>query len=37
LLLHFGLATPLALAGALVLFGTLACVVHPAAGGTVKH
>lgn len=36
LLLHFGLAAPLALAGALVLFGTLACVAHPAASGTVK-
>ena len=36
LLLHVGLAAPLALAGALVLGGTLACTVHPAANGIVK-
>jgi uncharacterized membrane protein YoaK (UPF0700 family) len=30
LLLQVGLAAPLALAGALVLFGTLACAMHPA-------
>ncbi len=36
LLLNVGLAAPLALAGALVLVGTLACVAHPAASGAVK-
>lgn len=36
LLLNVGLAAPLALAGALVLFGTLACMAHPAAGGIVR-
>jgi len=36
LLLHFGLYAPLALAGALVLFGTLLCVANPAANATIK-
>jgi uncharacterized membrane protein YoaK (UPF0700 family) len=36
LLLHFGLYAPLAFAGALVLFGTLVCVTHPAAANLVR-
>jgi uncharacterized membrane protein YoaK (UPF0700 family) len=35
LLLQVGLAAPLALAGALVLFGTLACAMHPASARVV--
>jgi uncharacterized membrane protein YoaK (UPF0700 family) len=35
LMLHVGIAAPLALAGALVLFGTLACVAHPASAKLV--
>lgn len=35
LLLHIGLAVPLALAGALVLFGTVAFALHPASARTV--
>jgi hypothetical protein len=34
-LLHVGLAAPLVLAGALVLFGTIACSIHPAANRLV--
>jgi uncharacterized membrane protein YoaK (UPF0700 family) len=36
LLLQIGLAVPLALAGALVLGGTLACAIHPASARLVK-
>lgn len=36
LLLHVGIAAPLALAGALVLFGTLACSTHPASARLVS-
>ncbi|MDB5723709.1 MAG: hypothetical protein JWQ16_463 [Novosphingobium sp.] len=35
LLLHVGLAAPLALASALVLFGTLGCTLHPASSRTM--
>jgi uncharacterized membrane protein YoaK (UPF0700 family) len=35
LLLQVGLAAPLALAGGLVLFGTLACAMHPASARVV--
>src|ERR1700712_1646317 len=35
LLLEVGLAAPLALAGGLVLFGTLACAMHPASARVV--
>lgn len=36
LLLHVGLAAPLALAGALVFGGTIACTLHPAGGEVVN-
>ncbi|HEX7821681.1 MAG TPA: YoaK family protein [Sphingobium sp.] len=36
LLFHIGLAAPLAIAGTLVLFGTIACTLHPASARTVN-
>ncbi|SDA11505.1 YoaK family protein [Sphingomonas sp. NFR15] len=36
LMLHVGIASPLALAGALVLFGTMACSLHPASAKLVS-
>lgn len=36
LLLHIGLVAPLAIAGAIVLFGTIICMSHAAATGVVK-